>query len=43
MTMAGGYLDNLESWGVIVNVKTVDDITIEKYNGIISYKYVKNK
>ena len=43
MTMAGGYLDNLESWGVIVNVKTVDDITIEKYNGIINYKYVKNK
>ncbi len=43
MTMAGGYLDNLESWGVIVNVKTVDDITVEKYNGIINYKYVKNK
>lgn len=43
MTMGGGYLSNLESWGVIVNVKTVDDITVEKYNGIISYKYVKNR
>lgn len=41
MTMAGGYLSNMEEWGVIVNVKTVDDLTIEKYNGIISYKYVK--
>lgn len=43
MTMAGGYLDILEDWGVIVNVKTVDDLTVEKYNGIISYKYVKRK
>lgn len=43
MTMAGGYLNLMEDNGVIVNVKTVDDITIEKYNGIISYKYVKSK
>ena len=43
MTMAGGYLSLMEDNGVIVNVKTVDDITIEKYNGIISYKYVKSK
>ena len=43
MTMAGGYLNILEEWGVIVNVKSVDDITVEKYNGIINYKYVKNK
>lgn len=42
MTMAGGYLDEIDNW-VIVNVKTVDDIIIEKYNGIISYKYVKSK
>ena len=42
MTMAGGYLDEIDDW-VIVNVKTVDDIIIEKYNGIISYKYVKSK
>lgn len=42
MTMAGGYLSLMENSGVIVNVKTVDDITIEKYNGFISYKYVKN-
>ena len=40
--MAGGYLNILEDWGVIVNVKTVDALTIEKYNGIINYKYVKN-
>ena len=43
MTMAGGYLNNMEEWGVIVNVKTVDDLIIEKYNGIISYKYVKQR
>ena len=42
MTMAGGYLDILESYGVIVKVEPVDNITVEKYNGIISYKYVKN-
>ena len=40
--MAGGYLDILESYGVIVKVEPVDNITVEKYNGIISYKYVKN-
>ncbi len=43
MTMAGGYLNLLEDEGVIVNVKTVDDITVEKYNGIISYKYVRQR
>ena len=42
LTMAGGYLDILQSYGVIVETKQVDNITIEKYNGIINYKYVKN-
>lgn len=41
MTMAGGYLSILEEYGVIVNVKSVDNIVVEKYNGIINYKYVK--
>lgn len=42
MTMAGGYLDILEGYGVIVKVEQVDNLRVEKYNGIINYKYVKN-
>lgn len=41
LTMAGGYLDILEEYGVLVDVKQVDNIVIEKYNGIIDYKYVR--
>lgn len=41
MTMSGGYLDILDDWGVIVDIKQEDNIIVEKYNGIISYKYVK--
>lgn len=42
LTMAGGYLDILQSYGVIVKTQQLDNIMVEKYNGIISYKYVKN-
>lgn len=42
LTMAGGYLDILQSYGVLVETKQIDNITIEKYNGIINYKYVKS-
>lgn len=42
LTMAGGYLSILEGCGVIVKVQQVDNIIVEKYNGIINYKYVKN-
>lgn len=42
LTMPGGYLDILEDYGVIVKTEQVDNLVVEKYNGIISYKYVKN-
>ena len=41
LTMAGGYLDILQDYGVIVKTDQVDNLIVEKYNGIISYKYVK--
>ena len=41
LTMAGGYLSILKDYGVLVDVKQVDNLKIEKYNGIISYKYAK--
>lgn len=42
LTMAGGYLDILQNYGVIVKTEQVDNLVVEKYNGIISYKYVKS-
>lgn len=42
LTMPGGYLDVLEEWGVLVKAEQVDNLVIEKYNGIINYKYVRN-
>lgn len=41
LTMAGGYLSILQDYGVIVKTEQVDNVTVEKYNGIINYKYVK--
>ncbi len=43
LTMAGGYLYWMEQNGVKVELKQIDKITVEKYNGVINYKYVKNK
>lgn len=43
LTMAGGYLYWMEQNGVKVELKQVDKVTVEKYNGVINYKYVKNK
>ncbi len=40
--MAGGYVSLMREIGVLVDVKQVDNLSVEKYNGIISYKYVKN-
>lgn len=42
LTMAGGYLNILEEYGVLVNTEQIDNLTVEKYNGVINYKYVKN-
>ena len=38
---AGSYMDYLRERGLIAEVKKVDDITIAKYSGVISYEYLK--
>lgn len=42
LTMIGGYLYILDEAGVIVETTQLDNLTVEKYTGVISYKYVKN-
>lgn len=39
----GGYIELLEETGVIVNVKKQENITINKYDGIISTQYIKSE
>lgn len=41
--MIGGYLYILDEAGVIVEVNQLDDLTVEKYTGVINYKYVRNE
>lgn len=43
MSMIGGYLYWMENEGVLVNIKQSDNVVIEKYNGVINYKYIKNE
>ena len=43
LTMIGGYLYILDEAGVIVEVNQLDDLTVEKYTGVINYKYVRNE
>ena len=42
LTMPGGYLEIMENDGVLVDIEYLDEVTIEKYDGVISYKYVHN-
>lgn len=35
-----GYLDIMESQGVIVTIETSDNITIPKYDGVYTYEYI---
>ena len=42
LTMIGGYLYILDEAGVIVETTQMDNLTVEKYSGVINYKYVKN-
>lgn len=42
LTMIGGYLYILENAGVIVETAQMDKLTVEKYTGVINYKYVRN-
>jgi uncharacterized protein YlxW (UPF0749 family) len=41
ITRSGGYIYNMKRDGVSVDVKESDDITIEKYNGVLTHKYIK--
>ncbi len=43
LTMIGGYLYILDEAGVIVETTQSDNLTVEKYTGVISYKYIKNE
>lgn len=43
LTMLGGYLYILDNAGVIVETTQSDNVTVEKYTGVINYKYVKNE
>lgn len=43
LTMIGGYLYILDEAGVIVDTTQMDNLTVEKYSGVINYKYVKNE
>ncbi len=43
LIMPGGYIYYMEEDGIIVEKKKSDNITIEKYNGVISSKYIKSK
>ena len=43
LTMIGGYLYILDEAGVIVETTQMDNLSVEKYSGVINYKYVKNE
>lgn len=42
LTIPNGYLDTMISDGVSVDIKRTDDITIEKYDGVITTSYMEN-
>lgn len=43
LTRAGGYLELLESkYGINIDVKKSDNIVIEKYNGVLTDKYIQS-
>lgn len=43
LTMIGGYLYILDEAGVIVETTQMENLTVEKYSGVINYKYAKNE
>lgn len=43
LTIPGGYLQIMEETGVLVDVKKVSNITIEKYDGVINAQYMKGE
>lgn len=42
LTRPGSYIDKLRDDGIVVNVIKSDNITIEKYNGVLTNKYIQN-
>ena len=42
LTRPGGYVERLNNTGIATVVKQSDNILINKYSGVISYKYMKN-
>ncbi len=38
----GSYLNRLEEVGIYVDIERSDDITVEKYKGVLTDKYIKN-
>ena len=42
LTRPGSYIDRLKEDAIVVDVKGSDNITIEKYNGVLTTKYIKN-
>lgn len=43
VSMIGGYLYWMEYEGVLVDIKQSENVNIEKYNGVINYKYIKSE
>ena len=43
ITIPGGYLELMEETGVMVDVRKAQNITIDKYNGVINSQYMKNE
>lgn len=41
LELKGGIVDALRYWGIQVNIKTSNDITIPAYSGVIQFKYSK--
>lgn len=41
LTRPGGYVAALKSWGIGVDVKKTNDISIPKYNGVLNYKVME--
>lgn len=37
----GGYVETLEKYGLVSNVEKKNKITIDKYDGIVNYKYMR--
>ena len=43
LMMPGSYLSLMQDTGIKVEIKQSEKVKIEKYNGVMNYRYVKNK